>query len=88
MTQPPRAPKPTGINGSGAEWMVIRLDPAFEGGFELHTQSDGSQYWRLRQAAEIAKGAGDDWRLLHHHTMIGPAEHQRWVERRGQVWAP
>ena len=69
------------------EWILIRLDRSAPGGFERAREGNRAKFdletarkmlLELIAASRLRKEP-DDWRLVHHKTMVEPKDHSDWI---------
>ncbi len=66
------------------EWIIHRFD---EKGIPRRHMEGAQGLFGLTRAQEICKKLGEDWQVLHHVTMVTPAEHEAWLKGRGNLWS-
>lgn len=90
------APERKRLDETLADWIVARLDSTAEGGLRRHVEGVGGtsrDRFTLPEArqffARLTRAEPDaDWRMLHHHTLVTPAEHEDWINGAGKRWSP
>lgn len=60
------------------EWILIRLDRKMPGGFERYREGNRGKF-NLETGRKLLLERPAGWQLVHHKTLVEPADHSDWL---------